>query len=523
MAQISIWNVFEAAIESQHEAPNPLWDVTISVRFVSPTGRVKYIEAFWDGGYTWRVRFSPDQLGTWSWQVMSSYPLKLQTNELGGEFDCISSPDDNLFFVHGRVHTSKGSTHLTHQDGTPFFWLVDTAWNGALLSSEEDWREYLEQRRQQRFTGVQFVTTEGCYTPSNREGEIGMTARSPLQVNPTFFQRLDKKIMLLNQYGLLAVPVMFWSWHELDPGQTLSESDAVRLARYMVARWGAYHVAWILSGDGVYSPEVANRWKRIGRAVFSDRSDNLVTMHPQGVTWVGELFADEDWYNFIGYQSGHGDTDEHLNWLVAGPPAHEWRKQPRLPIINLEPNYEGHPIYYKNEFFTDVQVRRAVYWSLLVSPTAGASYGHMAIWGWQEHESKSPCYNVGRVPGWRSGLDSPGLRSLTLLRAFFDRIPWWTLQPLPELILQPDAAKTPSKFIAVSRTADSKAIVAYFPEGGSAVLQPNILPETALIHWFNPITGEWITPTPLNKGCQMIEAPSDTQDWLLYLEIEAVY
>ena len=44
------------------------------------------------------------------------------------------------------LRVSKNGRYLAHADSTPFFWLGDTAWNGALLSSKSDWEIYLNDR-----------------------------------------------------------------------------------------------------------------------------------------------------------------------------------------------------------------------------------------------------------------------------------------------------------------------------------------------------------------------------------------
>src|SRR5690606_41065416 len=56
-----------------------------------------------------------------------------------------------------------------------------------------------------------------------------------------------------------------------------------------------------------------------------------------------DLFREEPWYDFIGYQSSHsGDLQRSFTWIYDGPPAKEWAEAPRKPVINLEPCYEEH-------------------------------------------------------------------------------------------------------------------------------------------------------------------------------------
>ena len=56
---------------------------------------------------------------------------------------------------------------LAHADGTPFFWLGDTVWNGLIRSTADDWDEYLCTRRAQGFSVIQFFSTHGGpWTPT---------------------------------------------------------------------------------------------------------------------------------------------------------------------------------------------------------------------------------------------------------------------------------------------------------------------------------------------------------------------
>ena len=49
---------------------------------------------------------------------------------------------------------------------------------------------------------------------------------------------MDRKVDAINAHGMIAVPVALWAFGPDDPGQALAEVDAVRLARYLLARWG---------------------------------------------------------------------------------------------------------------------------------------------------------------------------------------------------------------------------------------------------------------------------------------------
>lgn len=504
------YTIFEQTLRSAGSYGNPFWEVSVRVRFTGPSGEQHMVDAFWDGGDVWRVRFSPNAIGNWRFETVCSDENNSGLNGQTGSFECVPYVGDNPLYRHGSLQVSANGRYLQHADGTPFFWLGDTAWNGVLLAKPQDWARYLRTRKQQHFNVIQFVATQWrASTKGDLTGQLAFEGTDHITINPAFFQRADPKIASINAYGMIAAPVMLWTLTEIDPGQTLSEEVAIRLARYQAARWGAYHVVWILGGDGRYlQDDRAARFRRIGQGVFRDRHDRLVTMHPCGVSWAGEEFRHEDWYDFIGYQSGHGDSDADVRWLVQGPPAAEWRNEPVMPVINLEPNYEGHPAYQSKKTFTAHQVRRASYWSVLVSPPAGVTYGNNEIWNW--HEEAGPAENhanIGEIQPWDKGLETPGIAGMSLLYSFFEQVRWTELEPAQNLLAAQPGDADPNQFVAAAQTGDGGQAVVYLPSGGGVGLTRSF----NRARWFDPRTGAW------SDASTPYSAP-DTEDWLLVLE-----
>ena len=116
---------------------------------------------------------------------------------------------------------------------------------------------------------------------------------------------MDGKVDRINDYGLVAAPVLLWALpvgegRHLSPGYALPLEEAVLLARYTVARYGAHHVIWTLGGDGRYAREYEQRWLEIGRRVFADDPPGLVSQHPHGRLWIGDNHAEEDWLDIVG-------------------------------------------------------------------------------------------------------------------------------------------------------------------------------------------------------------------------------
>lgn len=492
---------------SDRDYDNPLWDVDLVVNFISPTGRRVQWDGYWDGNRDWQVTVSLDEPGTWRWESHSSDPTNTGFYQQG-TVACEPYAGDHPLYRHGPLCVSADGTHLEHADGTPFFWLADTAWNGVMRGGDQDWDRYLAMRADQQYTVIHFVSPNWRGDAKDEFGLAACTEDHPIRIHPQFFQEKDRRVAMINEHGLIASPVLLWSLLESDLGYKLPEADAIRLARYIVARYGAYQLVWLLGGDGDYAKMGYDRFKHIGRGVFANRHDRLVTLHPCGQSWPNEQYRDESWMDLLGYQSGHGDAPDHVKWLIDGPVVEYRENKPQKPVINLEPNYEGAFGYQLNSPFTDYHVRRASYWSCLLSPTAGVTYGHDSIWNWNKQTGPSEGHGNwgnGAVEPWQSGLDTPGIRSMTVLRKFFESLDWSTLKPAPQLLATQPGDADAANFIAVAQTDDGKCVVAYTPVGGKVDLDTT----GYVVRWFDPRTGKWSDATDT-------QTPDD-QDWLLVL------
>jgi len=507
------YGILELELQSCKDHKNPDREIQVFAEFTSPSSIKTVVNAFWDGGRSWRVRFSPGEIGAWSWCTTCHGVSDEGLVRRDETFECVAYTGNNPIFVHGPLQLSASRRHIEYADGTPFFWLGDTAWNGVIRGDDENWRRYLELRVAQRYNVIQFVASHWRGDELDDAGEPSFFENGEFSINPAFFQRLDHRVAMINAYGLIAAPVALWSLLDSDPGCKLSEENACCLAKYIFSRYDAYQVVWLLGGDGDYKKNGIDRWKRLGRSVFSLGHNRLASLHPCGQTWVGTEFGTEDWYDIIGYQSGHGDGEDHLQWLVKGPPATAWVHTPPHPIINMEPNYETARGYKHQIEYSAYHVRRAAYWSLLVSPMAGITYGHDSIWNWNFVAGPSEghgSWHGGCVPAWDTGLDTPGIRCMTILRDLIERLDWTTAMPYQELLAEQPGDENVEAFIAVSRMADG-AVILYTPLGGTVHFNPEAVLQEPL-YLVDPETGETIKTLVRNNNA--IELP-EQRDWLV--------
>jgi hypothetical protein len=494
MNTIALYSRFETSFESARDYENPVQDVSVEVEFQCAGTRVT-TNAFWDGERIWRVRFSPEMAGLWTWRVNRSPAGDGGFQDQAGSFECVQAAGTNPLYGRGPIRVSDDKRHFVHADGTPFFWLGDTAWNGPLKSSETDWTVYLSDRAQKGFTVIQFVATQWISAAGDAEGRPAYLGRERIRIEPAFFQRLDRRVDAINAFGMVAAPVLVWAagWNpdscHLNPRNSLSDDQLELLIRYMGARYGAHHVVWILAGDGIYEGAEAERWRRIGRTALSG-STRPATIHPGGKSWSAPEFRTELWFHFNGYQSGHWNDDDNFRWINEGPPSADWRTEPRCPHINLEPCYEGHRAMATGRVMDAGDVRRAAYWSLLASPPAGITYGAHGIWSWESTPGLPMSHpNTGIAPAWRDALHLPGSACMGRLKATFASINWPGLEPCPELVENQPGKEHPALFIAAARSAAGDLAMLYMPRGGTVRLRTQSLRPDMLVSCVDPSNG----------------------------------
>lgn len=516
------WGRWEGRFESNVERSNPVQSVELAVHLVSPSDRQERVQGFWDGGRTWRARFCPAEVGTWTYRTHCSDPTDRGLHDQTGTFSCVPYAGANPLYRHGQVRVAPAERHLAHADGTPFFFLADTCWNGPHLANPADWDRYLADRVGKRFSAVLFTAPHFRGLAANADGRTAFAGRECIALDPAFFQRLDRSIDAINDRGLLAVPLLLHAGEdtERNTGSFLPEDQAILLARYMVARYDAHHVLWDLVAEASFHGHGARKWQRVGRAVFADERRHPVTLHPYGMDWALYGFLDEVWMDVVGYQSAHGDNEAYLRWIPEGPPSWSWRLKPARPFINLEPPYEGHVAYHSGRPFDAATVRRHTYWSLLAAPVAGVAYGGHGVWGWDDGTGAPFAHEAtGPAQAWHEALHLPGATSMHHLAALMASLPWWNLRPAPELLADQPGLVDARLTVVAARTDDGSCALVYLPRGSRARLTLG----RALAR---PMGGTWVDPSTGTRepvavpGDGEVWAPTspDGEDWILLLE-----
>ncbi|MDX2149686.1 MAG: DUF4038 domain-containing protein [Bryobacteraceae bacterium] len=521
-ADVFRYGRFEHTFTAEKDYANPLKEEVL-VRFEGPGGARAEVLAFWDGGRRWKVRYSPETTGNWTFRSAASDASDKGLHQQSGKFKVSSYRGNNDLYKKGPPQLSANRRYFVQGYGKPWFWLGDTAWNGALLATAEEWQRYLADRAAKRFTAIQLVTTQWRAGRADEKGQVAFTGIDAVRVNPAFFERLDQRMNAVNDAGLVAVPVVLWALTSKDresPGEVLPQDQAVLLARYIVSRYGAHQVIWMLGGDGNYEGAAnVERWKQIGRAVFpKGRWRRPVSLHPRGMRAPWQPFKDEEWLDVFAYQSGHGSDAAKWRWNAQQGPAVDWQMEPPRPVVDTEINYEGHLSYRDNKVIDDAAVRRAAWYSVLAAPPAGVTYGAHGIWPWmRKAEVPLDHPRSGVAKPWTDYLEAPGAQQMTVLRDVLYSMEWWRLRPDRTLLAsEPEDAEFRGYPMA-ARTDDAQVGLLYLPANPAVELDLSGFKGDVRAIWIDPRTGARRPAGKLRPAYGVAVKTPGEGDWLLLL------
>ena len=523
-ADVARWDVFETSYRSAQGYTNAFVEVEVDVVFEQGNRQWK-VPAFWSGGDNWTVRFAPPLLGTYKFRVECSDKTNPDLNGQERTLSVGSYKGDNPLLKHGFVKVSPGDRYFTHDDGTPFLWLGDTWWKCLCRRmSWEGFRELTADRKAKGFNVVQMVCgpypDENFFAPSlENEGGQPYLAEDLSVVNPRYFEYADRRFKHLSDAGIVPVIVGAWGRGDCDSMRKFGAVNLKRHWRYLVARYGAYPVMWILAGEIADEAKWGRGpWAEVAKYVRDiDPYKHPLTCHTgQGRRGVeGDACLID--YDMVG--GSHDERQAIANGTLALITTAR-AKTPAIPVLCGETCYEGH----MQQGFGDVQ--RHVFWRNMLSGAAGHTYGAAGIWhaGVEGDHGNWGAWN--RQPydwtTWRQGMDYPGATQLGLGRKLLEKYPWWRFEPHPEWAPGCFAAGVPREVRIIYQPRRN-----IYNWDGPEV--KNLDPDVNWhVYYFDPATGRKFdqgviraTAKPVDKHAMPVSFRSNVpspQDWVLVFE-----
>jgi hypothetical protein len=438
-------------------------------------------------------------------------------------------------FRHGDLKVSANKRFIVHEDGTPFFYLGDTAWQLFHRLNREEAVQYLENRMQKAFTVIQAVAIaelDGHIAP-NPYNHLPLVELDPGRPavkdgpNNDYWDHVDFIVAEANKRGLYIGFLPTWGryWHDKvkDGKPIFTPQNAEVYGEWLGKRYKDAELIWILGGDRPVENETQ---KAIIVAMAKglrkgDSGKHLITFHPPGGNGSSTWFHNEDWLDFNMRQNGHvAEFTGRYDATFA-----DYERTPVKPVIDGEPLYEDHPISFdakKLGHSIAADVRRPLYWDLF-NGACGHTYGHHSVWQmWQP--GRNPINNP--LMPWFEAIDQPGAGQMQFGRRLIESRPFLTRVPDPDIVVTdrvPTSVPGSGRYhFAATRDSSGSYAMIYTPVGRKfKVRMDKISGSKVKAWWFNPRNGEpkLIGEFP-NTGEREFLPPDAGEhlDWVLVLD-----
>ncbi|MEM7281798.1 MAG: DUF4038 domain-containing protein [Pseudomonadota bacterium] len=527
----------------------------IQVRFIHDSGKTHTLDAYFEGGARWGVRFAPSLPGQWRWESLTPDIHGPRSGTLAVRAASMQEVAANPN-LRGHLRARSGERYFRRADGTPFFFLGDTNWYaltcrtgidqnshfcGEVLDHDVSFGKrdestrgpannnfdvWLQDRVRKGFNGVMIRYVPRNLNGSNEGGCGFPSGPDPLSLsdcetsdwsnlNPGFFAQADRRMKRLWQNGLVIAGHPNWL-----ASSTITIEEAKDFTRYLLARYGAYALIWSLSGEFQNTGGRKTHWgedrsrfepfRQLGRSLRSGEGsqtwfERYNYHHPVSIHPVGSPPRARGAQTSVTTFKGEPWIDHHWVQTYTHPEQIESRvketwESAKKPVLMAEPCYEN----FSQDSSCDRYQTRYSAWVAALSGAAGHAYGVQGIY---------------RMNGTSvQNLATPGstdvIRVLNFLDQFFVSNDWADLSPFDcsgnqsgNWASNPICAKHPNGYL-----------VAYLPQGRE---EPFQIPETIGLdqrdlRWFNPRTGA--SHVSSEAGVSPEVTRPDASDWVLVIQ-----
>jgi hypothetical protein len=446
-----------------------------------------------------------------------------------------------------KLRVSENHRYLQYEDGRPFFYLGDTAWELFHRLDRDEATQYLTNRSKKGFTVIQATVIsdmDGLRIP-NPYGDLPFVDGNPSKPNEAYFRHVDFIVNKAEELHLFIGMLPTWGRYWASGSGIFNSRNAREYGRFLAARYKDKPIIWILGGDRslVNAEERAVIDAMAAGLTEGDGGTHLKTYHPRGPGLSSIKLNDATWLDFNMYQSSHSARD-HDNGLYA---EHDYALKPEKPTLDGENRYETLPVAFHFrgmsglERFDDYDVRQSAYWSILAG-ACGHTYGNNNIWqmykpapGKTGQGERAPSGDAGRLGdpwmgreggllganiAWYEAMDHPGGFQMGFVRRLFESLPFMKLVPDQRIIL--NGPTTGGAKIRAAKSSDGSFAIIYSPRGESFTLDKSVIKaERVKEIWYDPRYGvSYLFHQTDGWGIQTYTPPTSGRgnDWVLLLE-----
>lgn len=511
----------EVTLTAAGQPANPYTDLSAEATLIGPPGaKTVTIPLFWDGAANWKLRFAPDAIGTWKWMVHSA---DKGLDGQSGSFECVASNRP------GSVRPMKDfPLHFERQDGSRFWFLGDTAWALYTDSAEEKHDRdaalrYMNARADQGINVLHsMLLSEAGW--GNRGGPPWDDIAAQ-KINAGYWQEVDLRLAAANRRGIVCGLALAWgdkrkvepySWRRIPDMEARK-----RYARYIAARYSAYDVYFIVSGEWhgevrtrpSTDDQVRKEFVEIGDALAAaDPHGRMVAIHPMTAQGSVREFNVARWMTFGDYQQNYRDLHERVL---------ESRKANK-PVVNSEYGYflrdqSGDGVPDKDNSTSAAAMRYATWDIAMAGGYVVTGFGTTYFGGNRDPGPFDLATTKNDV--WEAQLGH--------VRRVFLPLEWWKLEPHDELLTcNKPRGKEGEEFGRMTPPATTYWCLAepgrqyiLYCRGLTNSVQLQIDPKAGPLTAtrFNPRTGERAAiVAAASEGVFKFQPPSE-EDWVVLL------
>jgi hypothetical protein len=305
------------ALKAQYSNPYDLRQVSLDGLFSGPGGLQMKVPGFWDGEAAWMVRFTPSQVGEWSYSL-TVRDARGASAPYEGKFTVTVSDLHGWLQAGNWVNPAYSSHYLVHQDGTPFYGVghcdaFNLMVDGFSIERGVDLFDNMKQ------AGENYVVWWPLYSNSPITSSYKDYSLASLKV-------IDLQVADAQKKGIFLV-FTIWDHPELrdnthawgagnwtrngfsqlgDINSFFTSGEAwawqANFYRYIIARWG-------------YSPAIA-MWLTASEINGTNAYDQTDPWHKK----VNDYFAANDPYRHPTTASMSGDLDWQAGFKVMDAP-----------------------------------------------------------------------------------------------------------------------------------------------------------------------------------------------------------
>jgi hypothetical protein len=347
--RVEIFQLFEIALENNRKYYDPFRDVELLLELRSPDGNKLLHYGFYDGENIWKIRFSPDKKGVWTYSAWFSDHtpgitgafIGIETDKPGRVWKNGSNP-----FWLGKAGSPKTLFRSLHV-GDRFF---ATNWDDPSDTDDGNLRSQFLDWFQDNEYNMLSIASHYLNRQMEGRGEGWETPRLwPL--DPSEYRKMEIILDDLYERDITVFP--FAGFFGMEGNWPIDPLEQELYIKYTLARIGHYpNIIFSVAGpEPLFLPK---RYKgamrmediiRLGSLIDSlDVHNHILTVHNQTQkTRYGDIWKAEPWYTMSTLQGPKTAADRDL--LYSGLSTNRLRNKPVYAQETLWAGNMYHPEY----------------------------------------------------------------------------------------------------------------------------------------------------------------------------------